>query len=162
MATLPDVPPSLSWIRHEARSWKKTATQSWWRSAAPERYKELEIPWQDRPKETQLGRAWLGRLVATRTGHGDFTPYHERFGHSGGPWLCLCGRPKTWTHIFFCGKAKRRWRQERGKAPPWSALGKALERCWQLPPERPQCRTTRPPQASLGSYARWGIPQKHA
>ena len=119
MATSSDVPPSLSWIRHEARSWKSTATQSWWRSAAPERYKELEIPWQDRPKEPKLGRAWLGRLVAARTGHGDFTPYHERFGHSGGPWLCLCGRPKTWTHIFFCGKAKRRWRQERGKAPPW-------------------------------------------
>lgn len=119
MAPPPDILPSLSWIRHSARAWGRSAVREWWRGAAPERYKEMEIPWKDRPKEPKLGRAWLGRLIAARSGHGDFAAYHERFGHTGGPWLCQCGRPKAWLHIFFCVKAKRRWRQKRRKPPPW-------------------------------------------
>ena len=32
-----------------------------------------------------------------------------------GPWLCRCGRDKSWNHIFFCREAKKIWAQSRKK-----------------------------------------------
>ena len=81
----------LAWIKREARHWKTSATVTWWQTEAPEKYKEWEIPWKKKPPELTNKRAWLANIIAARTQHGDFTPYHERFNHQDGPWLCRCG-----------------------------------------------------------------------
>ena len=51
----------------------------------------------------------LGRLVAARTGHGDFAGYHERFKHEDALMACSCGAPKAPAHFIHCPKATRRW-----------------------------------------------------
>ncbi len=57
-----------------------------WHLEAPTRYVELAIQPAPRkgPKELQIARSSLARLVAARTGHGDFAAYRQRFA--------LCGR----------------------------------------------------------------------
>ena len=61
-----------------------------------------------RPEELWLKRPLLGRLLAARTGHGDFADYHERFNHEDAYLLCGCGSRKSPLHFFFCYKGKRR------------------------------------------------------
>ena len=58
------------------------AFKSWWEKEAPARYKELGIRLASGcPPELELARATLHRLLAARSGHGDFADYHERFEH---------------------------------------------------------------------------------
>ena len=51
-------------------------------------------------------RATLHRILAARSGHGDFAAYHERFGHTDSNNHCKCGERKTPTHVFFCRKLR--------------------------------------------------------
>lgn len=53
------------------------------------------------PPELHLPRTILHRLLAERSGHGDFTEYHERFGHDARP-QCKCGKPRTQGHFVKC------------------------------------------------------------
>jgi hypothetical protein len=48
------------------------------------------------------------RILAAKTGHGDFADYHERFNHEDAYLLCSCGERKSRLHFFVCCKAKRR------------------------------------------------------
>ncbi|KAI1004868.1 hypothetical protein K3495_g3348 [Podosphaera aphanis] len=45
----------------------------------------------NRPNELKLPRSTLGRILATRTRHGDFAYYHDRFRHPEANMNCLCG-----------------------------------------------------------------------
>jgi len=121
-ATLPppqEEPPSICWIKQEARNWAQKAASDWWKRSAPDSYGNLQIRLTLKaPKELRLPRWALARLVAARTGHGDFQIYHERFGHQNGPWLCSCGVPKNPIHFYLCRLARRVWRRKKRKKPP--------------------------------------------
>ncbi|KAI9042361.1 ribonuclease H family protein [Aspergillus affinis] len=60
------------------------------------------------PAELKLPRPLLARILAARTGHGDFAAYHERFNHEDAQLLCRCGARKTSVHFLFYYIAKRR------------------------------------------------------
>ena len=57
------------------------------------------------PKELQLPRWALARLIAARSGHGDFQEYHKRMGHQDFPYVCSYGRPKGPIHFYLYHKA---------------------------------------------------------
>jgi hypothetical protein len=56
-----------------------------------------------------MSRAILGRIIASRTGHGDFADYHERFWHAYVHIYYRCGVREAPFH--FCRIAKRRSRR---------------------------------------------------
>jgi ribonuclease HI len=81
----------------------------WWLANAPISYQTIPISTALLPpKELSLPRKALGHLIAARSGHGDFSAYHERFNHAVFEPNCLCGRLKTPVHFFFCRIARRR------------------------------------------------------
>ncbi|KAK6711747.1 hypothetical protein SNK05_006179 [Fusarium graminearum] len=49
----------------------------------PPKYKQYKLSFMTKPTDelTSLTRPELARLLASRTGHGDFEKYHERFEH---------------------------------------------------------------------------------
>ena len=82
--------------------------QAHWNKNAPARYKDLGITLEkNSPKELQLPRAILGRLLAARSGHGDYAAYHTRFHHHDANISCQCGRDKAPEHFFFCRKGRQ-------------------------------------------------------
>ena len=111
--------PTVSWIKREARAWARKAAREWWSRTAPASYENLQINFTSRaPRELSLPRWALGKLVAARSGHGDFQAWHERLGHQDGPYLCSCGSPKGPIHFYLCRKAQRVWRRKKRKKPP--------------------------------------------
>lgn len=56
---------------------------------------------------TSLTRPELARLLASRTGHGDFEKYHERFEHEDYNPKCSCRKTETPAHILYYRKANR-------------------------------------------------------
>lgn len=83
--------------------------EKFWQESAPQRYIDLGIKMpKHAPPELRLPRKHLSRLIAARTGHGDFAAYHERFGHREFVRTCECGREKTPEHFIFCSLGKRR------------------------------------------------------
>lgn len=59
-------------------------------------YKKWELPYVVKPlPELSLPRSILHRLLAIRTGHGDFSWYHTKFNHEDAKLDCSCGQPKT-------------------------------------------------------------------
>jgi ribonuclease HI len=92
------------------------ALKEYWERNAPTRYKELGIQAEARlPRELDLPRPILGRLLAARSGHGDFHDYHVRFEHEDAVLECSCGAAKAPDHIFYCpqGRARARLRGSR-------------------------------------------------
>jgi ribonuclease HI len=119
-------PPSISRysyasLKRKAKTDTISALQRHWQSTAPKSYQDLWIttsPW--RPAELKLPRPLLARILAARTGHGDFAAYHERLNHEDAHLLCRCGARKSPTHFFFCRIAKRRLPRPSG--PPSEAI----------------------------------------
>jgi hypothetical protein len=113
------------------------AMKEYWERNAPTRYKELRIQAEARlPKELDLPRPILGRLLAARSGHGDFYDYHVRFEHEDAVLECSCGAAKAPDHIFHCPQGRARARL-RG-SPRWilgTTAGAERFRKW--------CETTR-------------------
>jgi hypothetical protein len=56
---------------------------------------------------TELGlkRGALGRILASRSYHGDFAVYHDRFHHHDATLNYSCGRLKSPLHFFFYKKS---------------------------------------------------------
>jgi ribonuclease HI len=111
------------------RRWAKLslpqATNKLWKTVAPQSYQDLGInSAPSKPKELSLSRATLGRILASRTGHGDFADYHERFSHEDAHLYCRCGARKAPLHFFFCRIAKRRARRPPG--PPSTTISELL------------------------------------
>jgi hypothetical protein len=67
-----------------------------------------------------LQRQVLGRILASRTLHGDFADYHERFCHLDTEIECSCGKRKSPLHFFFCRKGKAN--KTLSKHPPSEAI----------------------------------------
>jgi ribonuclease HI len=103
--------PTVSGIRSLARDIKKTAMDSWWATVEPKlssRYRKWAFPYAVRPlKELDLPRSTLHRLLAIRTGHGDFDWYHKKFKHDDAVLNCSCGKKKTPDHLVHCRKTFR-------------------------------------------------------
>ncbi|ODM19998.1 hypothetical protein SI65_04984 [Aspergillus cristatus] len=87
--------------------------QSYWAENAPQQYQDLSISLDKRPHELSLPRASLGRLLAARSGHGEFAQYHERFRHEDAKVECSCGCPKILHHFYYC------WKGHKASPQPW-------------------------------------------
>ena len=101
-------PPTLSYLCRQRRAQFARDSHEWWRDNAPPAYRSLEIQWQGKPKELELARPLLGKLIQHRTGHGDFGQYHRRWNHLDAELSCSCGREKTPVHFYFCKGIRRR------------------------------------------------------
>ncbi len=53
-----------------------------------------------------LRRPALQRLIAIRTGHGDFAWHHVKFAHADANLRCSCGMAKAPDHLVRCRKAR--------------------------------------------------------
>nr|ABC24970.1 reverse transcriptase [Monascus pilosus] len=110
------IPPSPAYLRREAKQQLHTATQAAYTRSAPQAYQDLGIrphTKSSRAQEHKLPRWVLGRLIAARTGHGDFAAYHERFHHTDYLATCSCKKLKTPVHFFFCPHTRKRWKERR-------------------------------------------------
>ncbi|KAJ5761312.1 hypothetical protein N7520_008468 [Penicillium odoratum] len=113
------IPPSPSYLMRVAKQHTRAATRAAYTRNAPQAYQDLNIQphtKSSRAREHRLPRGVLGRLLAARTGHGDFQAYHERFHHRNSLTTCSCGKPKSPVHFFFCPPARKRWK-DRWKGP---------------------------------------------
>ena len=102
------LPPTLSHLCRQRRAQFARDSCEWWRDNAPSAYQSLGIQWQGKPKELELARPLLGKLIQHRTGHGDFGQYHRRWNHLDAELSCSCGREKTPVHFYFCKRVRRR------------------------------------------------------
>ncbi|KAI0993262.1 hypothetical protein K3495_g14922 [Podosphaera aphanis] len=114
-----DVPFSLAGLKKWGKRSSLQASENLWSLLMPctGSYERLSISsCPPRPKELELPRATLGRILASRSGHGDFAKYHEAFKHPDANLYCRCGRRKDPVHFYFCYIAKRRARLPAGPA----------------------------------------------
>ena len=72
---------------------------------------------EKRPSELLLPRAALGRLLAARSGHGDFAEYHERFKHENALLTCSCSHRKEPSHFYHCREGRKAARHPWGHQP---------------------------------------------
>ena len=69
-----------------------------------------------------LSRAALGHILAACTHHGDFAAYYQQFNHKNATFNCLCGRPKSPLHFYFCKKStiqRLTYKIPTSEAIPW-------------------------------------------
>ena len=93
--------------------------EEWWNKNRTDRYENLDLLMRrKRPPELGLPRWAYHRLIAARTGHGDFASYHRRFQHQNENLTCKCGREKRPWHFAECRLAIRKWRTETKESPP--------------------------------------------
>jgi hypothetical protein len=113
---------TLAPLKRSARTNARLAATQLWSATAPANYNELLVKYSTNTDELCLSRAELGRILVARSQHGDFAAYHERFNHDNAALNCLCGRPKSPLHFYFCKKSTAR-KLTRGKptseAIPW-------------------------------------------
>jgi ribonuclease HI len=107
---------TLAHTKRCAKEKAPSAFQAYWKDAAPERYKQLGLNTQQKLPELNLPRFTLGKLYASRSGHGDFAAYHERFKHVDAERMCHCGREKSPEHFFYCRLGRRAARH------PWGPM----------------------------------------
>ena len=114
----PELPPPPASIAAAKRAAQRVYWQcfaQFWAEKAPERYKNFGINIEKRPPELLLPRAALGRLLAARSGHGDFAEYHERFKHKDALLTCSCGRRKEPSHFYHCREGRKATRHPWGR-----------------------------------------------
>jgi ribonuclease HI len=102
--------PTLAYVKRTAKAARTRAFRHWWLHHQPGSYKDTGLLATLGPTAElqQLGRPMLHRLLAARSGHGDFADYHKRFGHADVSVKCSCGRQKSPSHIFYCRKLANR------------------------------------------------------
>ena len=91
--------------------WRSFA--QFWAENAPKRHKDLDIGIEKQPPGLHLLRAVLDRLLAARSGHGDFAEYHERFKHDDALLTCSCRLRKELSHFYSCREGRK------ATAHPW-------------------------------------------
>jgi ribonuclease HI len=109
--------PTLSGIKSIARKALRSTQQIWWsdkRTELSKWYKSWDLDYAPRrgPRELDLPRATLARLLSIRSMHGGFAWYHQKFHHDDANLTCSCGRDKTPEHLVLCRKtlaAFNRW-----------------------------------------------------
>ena len=125
MTHLGETSYTLAALRRWAKSRAPEAMEKLCKTVGPSSYKEIYITTSPlKPKELLLPRYILGKILAARTGHGDFADYHERFNHEDALLHCRCGARKAPLHFFFCRIAKRIIPRPSG--PPSAVISKLL------------------------------------
>ena len=119
------LPPTISYLRREL---VVRDSCKWWKENAPSTYQDLAVQWQDKPKELELARQLLGKLVQHRTGHGDFSQYHRRWNHVDAELSCSCGREKPPSTSFSVKEFAGGLHQTRGFGRPGCRARSAG--CW--------------------------------
>ena len=100
-------PPTLTHVRRINRRQRKELLKRWWIANTPVSYKRWNLPCEGKPMELELPRASLHRLLAERSGHGDFAAYHRRFNHDESSITpCRCGEEKSPGHFVECREAR--------------------------------------------------------
>ena len=101
-------PYTLEGLRRRHMCLNSDRLEEWWITTRPTRYATLGIDTAPRtPKELTLPREALSRILAARSGHGDFAEYHRRFRHDDAELTCTCGRDKSPEHFFHCSRGRR-------------------------------------------------------
>ena len=106
---------TLASLKRLVKEKAKSSATRLWSVTAPQSYQDLYIEYSLDTTELGLKRGALGRILASRSQHGDFAAYHKRFNHQGATLDCTCGRPKSPLHFYFYKKSKAR--QLAQKAP---------------------------------------------
>ena len=115
------------WVKQRSQE----LVEEWWQKYRPKRYKDLDLFMRcKRPPELALPRWAYHRLIAARTGHGDYADYHRRFNPEHEDLKCVCGREKRPWHFSECRPALLRWRIYEKMAPP-GAREMIGEKGWQ-------------------------------
>ena len=95
---------SYASLKRRAKASANSAASTLWLAVCPQTYRDLGIPTAPRlPDELRLPCPLLGRILAARSGHGDFADYHERFKHDNAHLLCRCGAPKPLSNSYSAG-----------------------------------------------------------
>lgn len=95
--------PSLTYVRRINRRQRRDLLVRWWADHTPDSYKPWNLPIGGKLEELKLPRASLHRLLAERSGHGDFASYHRRFNHEESSITpCGCGEEKEPGHFVEC------------------------------------------------------------
>jgi len=104
----------VSGIRSTYRKLRDEALADWWdvqEATLSPHYRHWALPYNTRaPKELEIPRATLHRLLAARTAHGDFAWYHRKFNHPDAKVTCSCGKDKSPEHLVLCRKAKKKFK----------------------------------------------------
>ena len=90
------------------RATLRTNIRSSWKNFPQRQNLPLPAPSLGLPPALSLPRPVLARLLAARSGHGDFAKYHKRFGHTPATIHCRCGARTSPTHFFFCRYSRQR------------------------------------------------------
>lgn len=94
--------PTVSHRTSEGARKRQQLFDDWWKASRPSDYQKWALPAKTRPPELELSRQMLHRLLAERSGHGDFAEYHVRFGHEHRTSRCQCGMPREQGHFVRC------------------------------------------------------------
>lgn len=114
-----DVQPKLSlvFLRHLHTITVSHIRQELWTTNDPNSYIRLNIRTAPLfPRKLLLNRKFLGHIIATKTGHGDFAAYHDRFNHLEAITQYHCRSCKTPTHSLLCRIVQRRGGRPKGPA----------------------------------------------
>ena len=107
--------PTISGIRSMAKNRLQSVKMEWWAAKKQwlsKRYSDWDLAYEVKaPPELALPRHTLQRLIAIRTGHGDFAWYHRKFHHKDAKLECGCGMEKTPDHIVHCRYTTRLFAQ---------------------------------------------------
>ena len=104
------------------------AFTQYWSENAPKQYKDVGIGLEKWPPELLLPCAALCRLLAARSGHGDFAEYHERFKHDDALLTCSCGRRKEPFHLYSCREGRKAAAHPLGQQPVADILSSSVKR----------------------------------
>ena len=87
------------------------AFTEYWTQNTPDCYRALGLSAKAHsPPELKLPRQLLGHPLASRSGHGDFAMYHQRFNHKDALLKFLCDLDKEPEHFYYCRHVARRLR----------------------------------------------------
>ena len=117
-----DVIYTLASLKRIARAERARASVTLWRTTALLSYNDLYILYASKLTLLTLKRQALGRILASRSHHGDFADYHVCFNHVDTCTTCSYRRQKSPLYFFFCraGKARKILTiKPAGEAIPW-------------------------------------------
>lgn len=105
---------TLAFLRRLMQQRRQVLVEKWWYDVCPARYQDLDLKMRHKkPPELALPRRLLHRLLAARSGHGDFAAYHRRLKHIDANLECVCGQEITPTHFISCRRYGNKMRKLR-------------------------------------------------